>query len=94
MTHEELVTNRKNSPSSKEPGHQPGNGLRSLKTTPGFALFNFELYARPNKAVMLFGVAALTGCVAFLAYMNVSAENKRNIEVSDTSISKQLSKWD
>ena len=75
-------------------GSEPGSGLRSLKTTPGFALFNFELYARPNKVVMIFGLTALTGCVAFLAYMNVTSENKKVVDGSGSLSFAKRSKWE
>ena len=71
---------------------EPGSGLRSLRSTPGFALFNFELYARPNKFVMVFGLTALTGCVAFLAYMNVKSENKDT--AVESSPFKKVSRWE
>ena len=78
---------------SKNINSEPGSGLRSLKTTPGFALFNFELYARPNKVVMIFGLTALTGCVAFLAYMNATSENNNNKGDNIPSL-KRKSKWE
>ena len=84
-THSETVNSRVKS--------EPGSGLRSLKTTPGFALFNFELYARPNKFVMVFGLTALTGCVAFLAYMNASSENN-SASVNEAAPVKRQSKWE
>lgn len=95
MSQEKVSKSLRESENIKSSTNQPGSGLRSLKTTPGFALFNFELYARPNKAVMIFGITALTGCVAFLAYMNISAENKKSIQIEDgTFVSRHVSKWD
>jgi len=78
--------------SNSTPQAEPGSGLRSLKTTPGFALFNFELYAKPNKFVMVFGLTALTGCIAFLAYMNANSENKE--AAVDKHTFKKVSKWE
>ena len=38
-----------------------GDGIRSMETTGVFRAVNFELYARPNKWVMGFGIIAITG---------------------------------
>jgi len=51
-------------------------GFHSVKATSLFRTFNFELFVRPNKYVMGFGLIAITGCVSYLAYMNAVAENR------------------
>ncbi|CAM1317789.1 Uncharacterised protein g6841 [Pycnogonum litorale] len=75
-------------------------GLRDARTTGVFRAVNFELFVKPNKFVMGFGLVAITGCVAFLAYMNVQSENNKqtvyfaeNEDGSQTSRLKK-SKWD
>lgn len=79
-----------------------GEGLSSLRTTVAFRAFNFELYAKPNKYVMGFGLVAITGCVAYLAYLNATAENRAEqqiYQVYDTEGSvittqRKKTKWD
>jgi hypothetical protein len=46
-----------------------GDGLRSVKTTNLFRAVNFELYAKPNIVIMGLGLAAFTGCLAYITYM-------------------------
>ena len=46
-----------------------GEGIRSLETSGVFRTLNFELYTRPNKWVMAFGLTAITGCLGYLAWM-------------------------
>ncbi|CAL8104642.1 unnamed protein product [Orchesella dallaii] len=53
-----------------EKQHEPGEGIRSLKTSNIFRTLNFELYARPNKTVMVIGVVGFTVCVGYLTYLN------------------------
>jgi len=76
-------------------------GLSSLRTTVAFRAFNFELYAKPNKYVMGFGLIAITGCVTYLAYMNASAENRADqiyqvldSEGSVITTQRRTTKWD
>ena len=38
-----------------------GEGIRSLETSGVFRTLNFELYAKPNKWIMGFGLIAITG---------------------------------
>ena len=79
-----------------------GEGLSSVKTTLAFRAFNFELYTKPNKYVMGFGLIAITGCVAYLAYLNATAENRTEqqiYQVYDTEGSvittqRKKTKWD
>lgn len=48
---------------------KPGDGIRSLKTSSFFRALNFELYATPNKTIMLLGIGAITFCSAYIFYM-------------------------
>ena len=53
---------------------RPSDGIRSLKTSNPFRILNYELYARPNKYMMFFGVVAFSSCIFYLAKMNYSAK--------------------
>ena len=54
----------------------PGDGIRSLETSGVFRTLNFELYTRPNRFVMGFGLAAITGCIGYLVWMKSSHKEK------------------
>lgn len=76
-------------------------GLRGAQTTTLFRAVNFELFVKPNKVVMAFGLIAMTGCVAYLAYLNAVKENKKDkmmyeqyFEDGSTIMRKKKSKWD
>ncbi|KAI4489870.1 hypothetical protein M0804_004052 [Polistes exclamans] len=47
----------------------PGDGIRSLRSTTLFRAVNYELYVKPNKGIMLFGVMAMLTCSGYLFYM-------------------------
>ena len=75
-----------------------GDGIRSLRTSGMFRSLNFELYARPNKYVMGFGLIAITGCVGYLAWMK-SNWQKQNLytavdENDELVMRKKRSKWE
>ncbi|EZA47714.1 hypothetical protein DMN91_012560 [Ooceraea biroi] len=78
-------------------GAEPGDGLRSLRSTTLFRAINFELYAKPNKAIMILGIATMLTCSGYLFYMNLG--KKRNdyhtvIESDDTEmLVKRSSRW-
>ncbi|KAL0106578.1 hypothetical protein PUN28_016343 [Cardiocondyla obscurior] len=75
----------------------PGDGLRSLRSTTLFRAVNFELYAKPNKAVIIFGIAAMLGCTGYMFYMNTNQKrnNYRTIVKSDDTmvLVEKASKW-
>ncbi|XP_008485016.1 small integral membrane protein 8 [Diaphorina citri] len=48
---------------------KPGDGIRSMKTSSFFKALNFELYATPNKTIMILGIGAITFCSAYIFYM-------------------------
>ncbi|XP_009067635.1 PREDICTED: small integral membrane protein 8 [Acanthisitta chloris] len=78
-------------------GRQPG--LKSVQTTLLFRAVNPELFIRPNKAVMAFGLVAVSLCVAYLGYLHATAENHKDLsEAIDPEgsrhIRKKTSKWD
>ncbi|NWH50871.1 SMIM8 protein, partial [Fregata magnificens] len=74
-------------------------GLRSVQTTMLFRAVNPELFIKPNKPVMAFGLLAVTLCVAYLGYLHATVENKKDLyEAIDSEGSrytrKKTSKWD
>ncbi|XP_013404838.1 small integral membrane protein 8 [Lingula anatina] len=74
-------------------------GWKNIKTTSVFRAVNFELFVKPNKVVMGLGLVAISGCVAYLAYMNAMAENKADMyravtEDGEERLQKKTSKWD
>ncbi|XP_054765958.1 small integral membrane protein 8-like [Lytechinus pictus] len=78
-----------------------GEGIRSIRSTSLFRAVNFELYAKPNKWVMGFGLAALTSCVVYIAYLNAQKENQRDRDMYEqyqadgtTIMRPRNSKWD
>ncbi|XP_072177654.1 small integral membrane protein 8-like [Diadema setosum] len=82
-------------------GNSAGDGIRSVRSTSLFRAVNFELYAKPNKYVMGFGVIALTGCVIYVAYLNAQKENQRDREMYEqfradgtTMMKPRSSRWD
>ncbi|NWI60633.1 SMIM8 protein, partial [Calyptomena viridis] len=74
-------------------------GLRSVQTTMLFRAVNPELFIKPNKPVMAFGLIAISLCVAYLGYLHATAENKKDLyEAIDSEGSRYMrrktSKWD
>ncbi|XP_037093392.1 small integral membrane protein 8-like [Pollicipes pollicipes] len=78
--------------------NHPGDGIRNVKTTNVFRAVNFELYAKPNKVVMVLGSAALAGCLGYILYMRSQADLKNNYlaesEDGQLHITPKRSKWD
>ncbi|CAD1479074.1 unnamed protein product [Heterotrigona itama] len=76
---------------------EPGDGLRSLKSTMLFRAVNYELYIRPNKMVMMFGAIAIFSCVGYIIYMRYNSNNAKYYSAitSDGSVEfkKKTSKW-
>ncbi|KAK6295083.1 hypothetical protein J4Q44_G00343090 [Coregonus suidteri] len=74
-------------------------GLRGAKTTTLFRAVNPELFIRPNKPVMAFGLVTITLCVGYLGYLHATKENDQQLyEVIDSEGEKYMrrktSKWD
>ncbi|KAM8954254.1 small integral membrane protein 8 [Pelodytes ibericus] len=74
-------------------------GLRGAKTTTLFRAINPELFIKPNKPVMAFGLITITMCVAYIAYLHASEENKKEVyEAIDSEgtryTRRKTSKWD
>ncbi|KAG7165517.1 small integral membrane protein 8-like [Homarus americanus] len=75
-----------------------GDGIKSIRTTSVFKAINFELYVKPNLAVMSFGVVAIICSGAYLAYMkSQQRESKTYVAIAEDgtqSLTQKKSKWD
>ncbi|XP_034103602.1 small integral membrane protein 8 [Drosophila albomicans] len=60
---------------SDKPNQNPGEGIRSMRSTSVFRLINFELYTKPNKIIMGIGLLAVTGVFGYIAYMRHKYED-------------------
>ncbi|KAG8444790.1 hypothetical protein GDO86_009818 [Hymenochirus boettgeri] len=74
-------------------------GLRGVQTTSLFRAVNPELFIKPNKPVMAFGLFSITVCVAYIAYLHAAEENKNELyEAIDSDgtryTRRKTSKWD
>ncbi|XP_030303488.1 small integral membrane protein 8 [Calypte anna] len=74
-------------------------GLSSVRTTMLFRAVNPELFIKPNKPVMAFGLIAISLCVAYLGYLHATVENKKDLYESIDSegsryVRRKTSKWD
>uniref|UniRef100_A0A665WLZ8 Small integral membrane protein 8 n=1 Tax=Echeneis naucrates TaxID=173247 RepID=A0A665WLZ8_ECHNA len=74
-------------------------GLRWAQTTTLFRAVNPELFIKPNKPVMAFGVVSITLCVAYLGYLHAIKENDQQVyEAVDSDgeryTRRKSSKWD
>jgi len=79
-------------------GHQAGDGIRSMETSSVFRTLNFELYVKPNKYFMAFGITAISCCVGYLAYMKHQHREQGLYTAIDDNdqmyLTKKRSKWD
>ncbi|XP_029451322.1 small integral membrane protein 8 [Rhinatrema bivittatum] len=74
-------------------------GLRGVRTSSLFRAVNPELFIRPNKSVMAFGLISLTLCVAYIGYLHAAEENKKDLyEAIDSEgtryMKRKSSRWD
>ncbi|XP_075779967.1 small integral membrane protein 8 [Pelodiscus sinensis] len=74
-------------------------GLRGVRTTTLFRAVNPELFIKPNKPVMAFGLITITLCVAYIGYLHATQENKKDLyEAVDGEgaryMRRKTSKWD
>ncbi|XP_036237185.1 small integral membrane protein 8 isoform X1 [Molothrus ater] len=86
-------------PNENETSKERKPGLRSVQTTMLFRAVNPELFIKPNKPVMAFGLIAISLCVAYLGYLHATTENKKDLyEAIDSEGSRYMrrktSKWD
>ncbi|KAJ8708038.1 hypothetical protein PYW08_010404 [Mythimna loreyi] len=77
---------------------QPGDGIRSLKTSPAFRVTNFELYVKPNVFIMGFGLTCFGMAIGYIAYMKAKYESMGYYVSLDQDgqeyFEKKKSKWD
>ncbi|XP_055492033.1 small integral membrane protein 8 isoform X4 [Leucoraja erinacea] len=73
-------------------------GLRGIRTTSLFRAINPELFIKPNKPVMAFGLLTITLCVSYIAYLHATTENKELYEAIDSEGRRctrhKTSKWE
>ncbi|KAJ8389339.1 hypothetical protein AAFF_G00120470 [Aldrovandia affinis] len=74
-------------------------GLRGARTTTLFRAINPELFIKPNKPVMAFGLVTISLCVAYLGYLHAVKDNDQQLyEAIDSEGEKYMrrktSKWD
>lgn len=74
-------------------------GLRGAQTTTLFRAVNPELFIKPNKPVMAFGLVTISLCVAYLGYLHATKENDQQLyEAVDSEgeryMRRKTSKWD
>ncbi|XP_067416788.1 small integral membrane protein 8 [Emydura macquarii macquarii] len=74
-------------------------GFRGVRTTTLFRAVNPELFIKPNKPVMAFGLITITLCVAYIGYLHATQENKKDLcEAIDSEgaryMRRKTSKWD
>ncbi|XP_070843627.1 small integral membrane protein 8 [Chaetodon trifascialis] len=84
--------------SAREKGYRTP-GLRGAKTTTLFRAVNPELFIKPNKPVMVFGLVTITLCVGYLGYLHAIKENNQQLyEAIDSEgeryMRRKTSKWD
>uniref|UniRef100_A0A8D0NQL7 Small integral membrane protein 8 n=1 Tax=Sus scrofa TaxID=9823 RepID=A0A8D0NQL7_PIG len=87
---------KKELPKEKDFGNP---GLRGVRTTTLFRAMNPELFIKPNKPVMAFGLITLSLCVAYIGYLHATQENKKDLyEAIDSEghsyMRRKTSKWD
>uniref|UniRef100_A0A336KE03 Small integral membrane protein 8 n=1 Tax=Culicoides sonorensis TaxID=179676 RepID=A0A336KE03_CULSO len=77
---------------------QPGDGIRSLRSTMAFRAINFELYAKPNIVIMTLGLIGLSGALGYIAWMRHKYEAQGYyvaVQNDGTEIfTKRKSKWE
>ncbi|XP_060769505.1 small integral membrane protein 8 [Neoarius graeffei] len=76
-----------------------GPGWRAVRTTSLFRAVNPELFIKPNKPVMVFGLVTITLCVGYLGYLHAVKENSQELyEAMDSEgeryMRRKTSKWD
>ncbi|XP_039604021.1 small integral membrane protein 8 [Polypterus senegalus] len=74
-------------------------GLRGVQTTTLFRAVNPELFIKPNKPVMAFGLLTISLCVGYLGYLHATADNQKDLyEAIDSEgvhyMRRKTSKWD
>ncbi|XP_051510857.1 small integral membrane protein 8 [Myxocyprinus asiaticus] len=91
--------------SARQPGSGRGEsgyrspGLRGVRTTSLFRAVNPELFIKPNKPVMVFGLVTISLCVGYLGYLHAIRENDQQLyEAVDSEgeryMRRKTSRWD
>jgi len=77
--------------------YTPGDGIRSLRSSPMFRAINYELYVKPNNVVMAMGLVAISGCIGYILYMRSKYESMgfyTAVEADGSeTFKKKVSKW-
>ena len=93
-----IISMKETQPPKEPPKPVAGDGIRSLETSGVFRTLNFELYTKPNKWVMGFGLVAISGCLGYLAWMkNQHKEQGLYTAMDDQDqlyLAKKRNKWD
>ncbi|XP_014203601.1 small integral membrane protein 8 [Copidosoma floridanum] len=78
--------------------YEPGDGIRSLKSSPMFRAINYELYVKPNNVVMAMGLIAISGCIGYIIYMRSKYKSMGYYTAVESdgseTFKKKTSKWD
>ncbi|XP_034435926.1 small integral membrane protein 8 [Hippoglossus hippoglossus] len=74
-------------------------GLRGARTTTLFRAVNPELFIKPNKPVMMFGLVTITLCIGYLGYLHAMKENDQQLYETINSegercTRRKTSKWE
>lgn len=71
------------------------NTKNKTSSTIASRLINPELYIKPNKHVINFGIAALAGCVMYLVYMIATADQNKGKQKTLSQNTRSIrNKWD
>ena len=77
-----------------EPPQKPTGKPPQMKSTLAFRIINPELFIKPNRFVMGFGLICISGCILYLINMNLKTD-KREVRFSvETGNVVERSKWD
>ena len=72
----------------------PKREASAIRSTLAFRVINPELFIKPNKFVMGFGVLCFGACVLYLFNMNLNNEKRQTRFSIETGSSVEKSKWD
>ncbi|XP_037041210.1 small integral membrane protein 8 [Bradysia coprophila] len=85
-------------PEKPEHKYQPGEGIRSMRTTGVFRVVNYELYAKPNIVIMTLGLIGFGSVLAYIGYMRSKYESQgyyAALQEDGTEVfAKRRSKWE
>lgn len=85
-------------PEKPEHKYQPGEGIRSMRTTGVFRVVNYELYAKPNIVIMTLGLIGFGSVLGYIAYMRSKYESQGYYaalqEDGQEVYTKRRSKWE